>query len=99
MKKSTQGLTAKFRDAAGEAVGVSGYSIDRATEVLESGVRGEMKHCCSNVAATLKQRHAHRCYRRWICCEAPAFLIAPRVLLWYKDVSGRELSKIGAPLE
>ena len=38
VKKSTPPITAKSRDAAGEAVGVSGYSIDRATEVLASGV-------------------------------------------------------------
>ena len=37
VKKSTPPIAAKSRDAAGEAVGVSGYSIDRATEVLASG--------------------------------------------------------------
>jgi len=35
-KKSTE-VKKDSRDAAGEAVGVSGYSIDRATEVLASG--------------------------------------------------------------
>ena len=35
--KSTPPVRKDTRDAAGEAVGVSGYSIDRATEVLASG--------------------------------------------------------------